>query len=356
MICLCVLLSCFGQTVNQRGHWEGNEVVIAVKHFNPMMDLNYSVPIGFDADWIHALLRESGNVEPIRWKRCNTVAEALKAVETGEAHLAISGITITPKREKQVDFSHQYMRSGLLIAVPDKRSTMPLMEVILDPEIWHSLVLLFILYAVIGTAFLLVESRSETRTVRTLRDAVSLAHETTSTIGHGAIYPTTWPGLILSIVAFFVGVIVVGNVVSTMSSIRTVEHIDSTINSPEDLRGKKVATMRGTNSVDVLKDDYGSRVEECDSMQSCFDMLDSGKVDAVCHDAPAIRSYLKSPIKTEHDRKFATVGSLFDVCYYGIAFQEGSEFVEMFNRSILGLQHKTGPGSYNDIHRKWLGE
>ncbi len=46
-----------------------------------------------------------------------TVDEVLHTVETGECDINFSGITITAKREKRVDFSHPFFDSGLIIAV-----------------------------------------------------------------------------------------------------------------------------------------------------------------------------------------------------------------------------------------------
>jgi ABC-type amino acid transport substrate-binding protein len=47
----------------------------------------------------------------------DSVPGLLKAVESGECHIGFAGITITPEREKRVDFSKPFFDSGLTIAV-----------------------------------------------------------------------------------------------------------------------------------------------------------------------------------------------------------------------------------------------
>jgi len=68
-------------------------------------------PAGFSIDlWSEVARRMRVD---FAWNVVSSEPEMLKAIERGEADIAIAAITMTPEREKVVDFSHPYFDSGL---------------------------------------------------------------------------------------------------------------------------------------------------------------------------------------------------------------------------------------------------
>jgi polar amino acid transport system substrate-binding protein len=47
-----------------------------------------------------------------------TVKDLLSAVQQGQVDVGIAGISMTPEREAQLDFSHPMFNAGLQIMVP----------------------------------------------------------------------------------------------------------------------------------------------------------------------------------------------------------------------------------------------
>jgi polar amino acid transport system substrate-binding protein len=72
-------------------------------------------PAGFSIDLWNEVARRM-RVDFV-WNVVPTHPELLKLVERGDADVAIAAITMTPEREKVVDFSHPYFDSGLQIMV-----------------------------------------------------------------------------------------------------------------------------------------------------------------------------------------------------------------------------------------------
>lgn len=80
-----------------------------------MMDKDTGEMVGFDMDILREIADRAGFELDLRTMDFNGI---IPAVQTGNADLAIAGITITDEREKIVDFSDPYYDSGLRILVP----------------------------------------------------------------------------------------------------------------------------------------------------------------------------------------------------------------------------------------------
>ncbi|MGB9928579.1 MAG: basic amino acid ABC transporter substrate-binding protein [Methanosarcina sp.] len=70
--------------------------------------------VGFDVDLMNAIAEDQGfKVEYMD----QDFAGLIPALQTGNIDIIASGMTITPEREEQVDFSEPYITAGLAIAV-----------------------------------------------------------------------------------------------------------------------------------------------------------------------------------------------------------------------------------------------
>lgn len=81
-----------------------------------MQDENSGKMVGFDMDILRNVAQRAGFKYNLRTMDFNGIIPAL---QTGNADLAIAGITITKPRSKVVDFTVPYYDSGLRILVPD---------------------------------------------------------------------------------------------------------------------------------------------------------------------------------------------------------------------------------------------
>lgn len=80
-----------------------------------MMDKETGKMVGFDMDIIREVAERAGFEIDLRTMDFNGI---IPAVQTGNAEIAIAGITITEERDEVVDFSDPYYDSGLRILVP----------------------------------------------------------------------------------------------------------------------------------------------------------------------------------------------------------------------------------------------
>ena len=206
-----------------------------------MMDTETGEMVGFDMDIISELAERAGFEYNLRTMDFNGIIPAL---QTGNADVAIAGITITEERERIVDFTDPYYDSGLRILVP----------------------------------------------------------------------------------------------------------IGSSVEDFQDLAGKKVGTKIGSTSYAYLEENLpeGGEIVPYPGSGDMYLALMGGSVDAVFYDAPNVGYFAK----TRGRGQVKTVGPLYEGQQYGIAFEEGSPWVDDANQALAAMRED---GTYAEIYKKWFG-
>lgn len=207
-----------------------------------MLDQQSGEMVGFDMDILAEIAKRGGFDYNLRTMDFNGI---IPAIQTGNANVAIAGITITEEREQIVDFSDPYYDSGLRILVPQT----------------------------------------------------------------------------------------------------------SDVDELSDLQGKKIGTKIGSTSFDYLKQELGDKADITPYPGSAdmYMALMSGSVDAVFYDAPNVGYFAK----TKGGDRVKTAGPLYEGQQYGIAFNEGSEWVDDANKALASMRED---GTYAKIYEKWFGE
>lgn len=319
---------------------------------------------GFDIDIVESIAeRENWEVEFVVVDR---FSDLLPQVENGNVDFAASSITITPDRERVVDFSHPYMHTGLGILVSED-SDVPLHQVATS---WVTTrVPLFIDLFVICCAFVVTlcifgillyvtdeqkkkDSADEDgltvgEFIRGSANAVWLAFTTGSTIGYGDVVPKRPAARVIAILCFFSVAIVVGSLTASITSFNVIQQIDGGITGPEDLKGKTVATVSGTTSVPAATR-YGATIKIYDNIDQAIASVILGNTDAVVYDEPRLRYFANG----QGRRKTRMIESVFEAQDYGIAFVQGSNLLGSANVSLLSMR---ADGTISEMEGRHFG-
>ncbi|MBB3190071.1 transporter substrate-binding domain-containing protein [Halomonas cerina] len=117
----------------------------------------------------------------------------------------------------------------------------------------------------------------------------------------------------------------------------------------DDLEGKKVATKIGSTSYDFLQKNLESAdITPYPGTSDMYMALLGGSVDAAFYDAPNVGYFSQ----TKGQGRVKVVGPLYEGQQYGIAFAEGSDWVEPVNEALAAMKED---GTYDEIHAKWFG-
>lgn len=329
-------------------------IKVGISPFSPFVILSEEEPKGLSIDLWHALSREIGL--DFEFVECIGVADKLKRLQEGSIDIAIGGITITKKRELMFDFTHPVYHTGLDILIP--RAGNPTFLGLLSSLFKGPKFVIFggllVLIIIAGHIIWIVERSSKQKTTSFHRKYVPGVFEgmywaliTASTIGYGDKVPKRWIGRILAGVIIIIFLPLFGFFIAQLSSDLTIQSLKVNINGPEDLRGRRVAVVRGTTSHEYMKKER-AHIEAYITVQDAIESLLSETVDAVVYDSPNLLFYANG----EGKGKVTVVGKIFEPQDYGLALPQGSPLREKINRAILTIIET------DELERtveKWLG-
>ena len=282
----------------------------------------------------------------------DTVNEQLEAVASGEADAGIAAISMTAEREEVIDFSHPYFDSGLLIMTTPSTSGVlrNMLGVLFSRSFLSALGALFVLVLIVGHIIWLFERKNNPnfpkRYFPGVWEGIWWSAITVTTVGYGDKIPRARIGRLLGLFWMFAGLFVIANFTATVTSQLTISQLQSAINGPEDLPGKRIATVEGSTAAQYLQE---NRIPfmGVTLIEDAYEMLRQDDVDAVVYDAPVLLYYIVSADLGT----FTIAGEMFNQETYGIALPENSPYENEINRALLALKED---GTYDAIYDKWF--
>lgn len=326
-----------------------NKIKIAVKEFPPLVFKDFK---GFCIDMANNICKKN-NLNP-EFVMFYSVPDLLGAVESGDCDMGFAGITITPEREKRVDFSQPFFESGLMIAVRNETlSWISSIGSAVLRVIGFSILLFVVGLTVVAHLVWLIEKDDDdpfgfsTAYVKGIIDAYWWAVVTMSTVGYGDRRPKKIGGRAIASIWMFIGIIWFAGLTATLTSSLTVDRIrHGEITDLTDLYGKKVAVIENTTSEDFLSY-HNVKIVLTNSFDDLLANLKEGRSDAIVYDAPPLMYAVKM------DPTIKVVGKKFAHQNYGIVFQNSGqeELKEVFDIGIMLSQQN---GEYQKIYNKWF--
>ena len=284
-----------------------------------------------------------------------TVKELLAAVKAKEADLGIAAISITAERELELDFSQPMFDAGLQILTPTQTSHAALVKTILA-NLFSTAVLPYIL----GVAVILIVVAHLVWLLERRHPSGMLAHPQY----YPGIFETCWWAAstlatqadqmpraalarIVAVFWMFASVVFIAYFTAAVTSSLTLQQLRGDINGPEDLPGKRVASITSSTADDYLRQ-HNIPGTEFANVEEAFQALQTGQVDAVVYDAPVLLYYAAH----EGKGKVQTVGAIFRKENYGVVFLDKSPLRKEVNKVLLKLKEN---GTYDLLYAKWFG-
>jgi polar amino acid transport system substrate-binding protein len=284
-----------------------------------------------------------------------TVKELLASVAAHETTLGIAAISITAERELQWDFSQPMFDAGLQILVQAKGSRGGVFRAIID-GLFSSAVL-----PILGLVLLIILLPAHLVWFFERRNPTGMLNHPGYFPG---IFETCWWAAstlatqadqmpraalarVVAVVWMFASVVFIAYFTAAVTSSLTLQQLRSDINGPEDLPGKRVTSIKGSTSVEYLRQ-HNVDVTEFTNVEEGYQALHDGEADAMVYDAPVLLYYASH----EGKGKVQTVGPIFRKENYGIAFPPNSRYRKPVNEVLLKLKEN---GTYERLYSKWFG-
>ena len=270
----------------------------------------------------------------------------------------MGAISITAERTQSFDFSQPIMNSGLQILVrSDRRAAEStaleqIFRLLFSPAIliWMGIALLL---AAIPAHVIWFLERNHNNGI--IRDKAyfpgifqGLYWGFSSITGREESMPQQWIARIFAMIWSFASIVFVAYYTAQLTASLTVEQFRSEIAGPEDLPGKKVATVQASTAAAYLET-TGARVTAYPTIEAAYKALTDKRVDAVVFDAPVLQ-FMAARTGAGEVR---TIGPMFNTADYGFAFREGSSLRKRVDSTLLLLRED---GSYDRLNEEYFGK
>ena len=287
------------------------------------------------------------------FRKTVSVTELLNEVKSKQVDVGISAISVTAQRERDFDFSQPIFDSGLQILVRSQghqSSIARLIDSLFTPAFFQLLGIMLLIILIPAHIIWLVERNHKGGFLENSNYFPGIFKACWWAAGTLATQAEEMPksalGRVMAVIWMFISVVFIAYFTATVTTSLTVEQLQSNIKGPQDLAGKRVATIVGSTSANYLSQ---QRIEakEFKQINEAFLALNNSDLDAVVFDAPILLYY------AAHDGKgkVQVVGSIFRKESYAIALPNGSPYRKPINNALLSLQEK---GTYQEIYDKWF--
>ena len=337
---------------------DANSLTVLTKKIEPFVSYQNDKFSGFSIE-LWQLIAEHQNLK-YRFKLEPTLASLLSEMKEGSAEVAIAAVTITADREKDIDFSHPFFRSGLAILTTNNTGNIisqigsVVRSMFLSESFAIAGLILLIILLVVSHIIWLLERRSNPQFSKSylpgLWDSLWWALVTLATVGYGDKAPKAVFGRLFAMFWMVVGYFMFAYFTASVTSTVTIRELRGTIKGPQDLPGHKVAVIAKSTSDKYMGKFAGNvRVVRVDNIERAYDMLSNGRVEAIVHDSPVLFYH----VQKNGNGKIKIAGSTFQEEDYGIVFPDGSKLREPVNQAILELVEN---GKYAKLYTKWFGQ
>ncbi|MGE5306391.1 MAG: transporter substrate-binding domain-containing protein [Alphaproteobacteria bacterium] len=283
-----------------------------------------------------------------------TVKELLEAVKSKDADLGIAAISITAEREVELDFSQPMFDAGLQILVPAQASRAGVLSALIagvfSAAALPALGLVLLIILIPAHLVWWFERRNSTGMLAHrdyfpgIFEACWWAASTLAT--QADQMPRAALARVVAVLWMFTSVVFIAYFTAAVTSNLTLQQLRGDINGPEDLPGKRVATVKGSTSAEYLRQHH-IEIQEYGNAEESYQALQRGEAEAVVYDAPVLLYYAAHG----GNGKVQVVGSIFRKESYGIVFPSDSPYRKPVNEALLKLKEN---GTYDQLYKKWF--
>ncbi|GLR27505.1 transporter substrate-binding domain-containing protein [Limnobacter litoralis] len=282
------------------------------------------------------------------------LAGLITGLQDGSLDASIAALTITPKREKVIDFSHPYYTTGLAIATTSAQTGLwATIRRLFSSEFLYAISGLAALLLLVGLLLWLAERKKNAEQfggtpAQGLGASFWWAAVTMTTVGYGDKAPVTLLGRIIGLIWMFAAIILISSFTAAIATSLTVNQLSTKVHGLDDLQHVRVMAVKHSSASEFLTHE-SIRFKPTDNLNEAMQALVNNKTDAVVYDAPLMQYLGNTAFKGQ-------VQVLPDILRredYGVALPAGSKLRERLNLELL---QTIGQDDWQDVLKHYLGE
>lgn len=255
------------------------------------------------------------------------ISTLLKDVTSNKVDMSLAAISITPEREKILDFSHKYFTTNLGILTKNKSS-------FVDNAIWMGKRLLIILVVFVGFLYIvgfIMDKVDGDENISSSHEGAWWALVTFTTTGYGDLVPKTNKGKTVAAIWMVASLFLLSLFTGYVASAITVKKLTESPTRIADLYNTKVGSVASSTGQQKLNA-LGIKNKPYYNLDKALKKFDEGVITAVVYDAAMLKYVAAS-------KKGVNVWNLGDNSEenYAIALPTNSTLTEQVNVSILNI-------------------
>jgi polar amino acid transport system substrate-binding protein len=288
---LGLLPAAIGPAVAQSAAQPHQRLIVATKEAPPFaMRSENGTWTGISIDLWNRIGQKLGFYTTFR--EYQTVPEMLAAVASGGADAAVAAISVTPEREKTVDFTQPFYDSGLSIAVPASKE-IEWIFILRNVFTFRFLEAIGVLIAgamIVGSAIWLIERRVTEHYANGAQGFGTGLWWSASAMAQAAAAdkaPATLWGRLLGMLWMITSIVAVASFTAGITSHLAARRFAQVVRTSSDLAAIRTGSVPSTNAFDYLR---SQRIDarSYPSIAAGLDALRAGKLDAFVYDRPIL--------------------------------------------------------------------
>jgi ABC-type amino acid transport substrate-binding protein len=284
-----------------------------------------------------------------------TLSDLLRAVSLGQVDVAATALSVTPEREKVMDFSQPYFFTGLGVAMAAKAhsSWLDILDQVLSSRPVAILLVVLSSLLLAGLVIHLAERRRNREQFggslwHGLGSGLWWAAQTLTSVGYGDKAPVTPLGRLLACIWMVISLVLITSFTAVITTSLTVSHLGINQRDSSELRSLRVGVVQDSSAQTYLEFNHvGSKAYP--GMDQVLTELAEGHLDAVVADGPVLR-YMAAH---EFKGKIAVQRDNFQPGIYALALPNGSPWRKPLN---LALMAKLQEDSWRQTLFRYLGD
>jgi polar amino acid transport system substrate-binding protein len=265
-----------------------------------------------------------------------TVQMLIDGIAAGKFDIAVAAISVTPGRERVVDFTEPFYATGLGIAVPagGEASWVPIIRTMTSFGFVQAILALIGLAVGTGLVIWFVERRHNEHFAGDIRKGISTG-VWWSTVAMtqrytGDLGPRTLPGRVVAIVWMIGSIVAIAVFTASITSVLTIKHLQGAVHEVSDLSSVRVGAVAGTSTEETLAR-LRIAYRTYPMAESGLKALRAHTIDAFVYDRPL----LAWVIRQDFSSSIELVDTTFDDQQYGFALPIDSPLRKAVNVAVL---------------------
>jgi ABC-type amino acid transport substrate-binding protein len=142
------------------------------------------------------------------------------------------------------------------------------------------------------------------------------------------------------------GIAAGGLIIAEISSVLTLQKLEGSVSSVEDLKGQRIVSIKGTTSeAEVVA--LSSRFILVDSVPEALSFIDKDLADVFIYDTPVLKNLERN------NNSYKVLNIFFAPQDYAFVLQDSSKYLRRVNSTIISIKESK---DYRDIQSKWFGD